>query len=424
MILFISGENTIRSQADNQLEHWPKVSLKIYFVSLNLRFNLGHIICNLPAKDINNMFFKVILLSLCPLILLNACSSGKSAYKKGDYYEAVLASVQRLRQKPDHKKSREILRLSYPLAIEFLEASVENELASNANFKYSSSVKNYERINRLYEEIRTSPGALKIIPKPVSKYNELNDVKAKAAEETYEAGIQAMMKNTREDAKKAFFLFSDANNYSPGYREAIEMIEQARFNATLKVVVQPFTQDYSDWDFEPVVFGYKGNQFVKFYSPRQATDENLNDKIDQYIRVEVNGFSEDKPVITKRSETYTDSVKTGEKTVNGKKVPIMSKVTAKLTTQTKQVTGRGSITLFITDAKNGVAIHNSRIVEEVSWSESWASYTGDARALSEGNKKLAAKREPYLERDYLPKLAKEALEARLANELRAFYSKY
>ncbi len=358
------------------------------------------------------------------VVLSGACSSGKSAYKKGDYYDAVLTAVQRLRQKPDHKKSKEVLRLSYPLAIEFLESSVENELASNANFKYSTSVKNYERINRLYEEIRTSPGALKIIPKPVSKYNELNDVKAKAAEETYEAGIQAMMKSTREDAKRAFFLFNDANNYSPGYREAIEMIEQARFNATLKVIVQPFTQNYSDWNFEPVVFSYNANQFVKFYTSQQARDENLQDKIDQYIRVEVNGFSEGKPVITKRTDTYTDSVKTGEKTVNGKKVPIMSKVTAKLTTQTKQVTGRGSITLIIADAKNGVEIRNSEIVEEVSWSDNWASYTGDARALSDGNKKLAAKKEPYMEQSYLHNLAKKSLEQRLANDLKSFYAKY
>lgn len=368
--------------------------------------------------------FTILLPAISLLFLAGACSSGKSAYKKGDYYEAVLTAVQRLRQKPDHKKSREVLRLSYPLAIEFLESSVENELASNANFKYSASVKNYERINRLYEEIRTSPGALKIIPKPVNKYNELNDVKAKAAEETYEAGIQALMKNTREDAKRAFFLFTDANNYSPGYREAIEMIEQARFNATLKVVVQPFIQNYSDWNFEPLVFGYNANQFVKFYTPQQATEENLRDKIDQYIRVEVNGYSEGKPVITKKMETYTDSVKTGEKTVNGKKVPMLSKVTAKLTTQTKQVTGQGTITLIIKDAKNGVEIRNSQIVEEVSWNDSWASYTGDARALSEGNKKLAAKKEPYMERGYLVNLAKKSLEQRLASELRSFYAKY
>ena len=102
----------------------------------------------------------------------------------------------------------------------------------------------------------------------------------------------------------------------------------------------------------------------------------------------------------------------------------MSKVTAKLTTYTKQATGRGTITVIVTDAKSGVEIVNNEIAEEVSWSDNWASYTGDARALSEGNKKMAAKKEPYMERAYLSNLAKKGLDQRLASELRSFYAKY
>ena len=144
------------------------------------------------------------------VFFLDSCSSGKSAYKHGDYYDAVLTAVQRLRQNPDHKKSKEVLSLSYQLAVNFLETDAQNQIASNANFKWRSAVQNYEKINRLYEEIRTSPGALRVIPNPVTKYKELTDVKGKAAEESYEAGVQAMLKNTRGDAKQAYFLFQVA----------------------------------------------------------------------------------------------------------------------------------------------------------------------------------------------------------------------
>jgi len=360
---------------------------------------------------------------LLVFILLDACSSGKSAYKHGDYYEAVLSAVQRLRGKPDHKKSREVLKLSYQLAVDYLETDTKNQMEANANFKYSTAVTNYTKINTLYNEIRTSPGALKVIPKPVSKFDELTAVKEKAAEETYEAGIQALLKNTREDAKRAYFLFNDANTFSPGYREAIEMIEQAKFNATLKVVVQPSLINYSDWNFEPVIFGYNSNQFVKFYTPKQAEDQGLS-KLDQYAKIIVNGYQEGRPVITNKSDNFSDSVKTGEKTVKGVKIPVYSKVTATMTTYTKRITGRGSLNLIITDAESRAELRNSDIITDETWTDTWASYKGDIRALSDRDKKLCEKREPYPERNYLENRTKKELDTKLSNELKSFYSKY
>jgi hypothetical protein len=40
---------------------------------------------------------------------------GQKAYERGDYYEAVMQAVNRLRQNPDHDKSKEALKNAYPL---------------------------------------------------------------------------------------------------------------------------------------------------------------------------------------------------------------------------------------------------------------------------------------------------------------------
>jgi hypothetical protein len=360
---------------------------------------------------------------LSTLLILTDCTSGKKALEKGDYYAAVSQSVVRLRQNPDHKKSKEVLRSGYSLAIDYLETDSKNQLASNANFKWKSVVNNYTLINNLYEQIRTSPGALKIIPNPVNKYHELSEVKSKAAEETYDAGIEAMLKNTREDAKRAYFLFSEAENLNPGYRESIEMIEQSKFNATLKVIVEPTFQNYNDWNFEPVVFGASNNPFVKFYSPKEAQDADLP-QVDQFVKVVVNGYSEGRPTITQRTETYKDSVKVSEKTVNNQKVPVYEKVTATMTIFEKSVTSRGSITLYIKDARSNVEIRNSDIISQERWSDRWATCTGDQRALSDSNKRLCGKKEPYMNRDYLRNQNKRELDRKLASALSGFYRQY
>ena len=97
---------------------------------------------------------------------LGACSSGKKAFEHGDYFDAVLLSVKRLRQKPDHEKSIETLKESYPLAVSYLEGQVNNTLAANAPYKWKSVIQSYKQIDRLYEEIRQCPACLKIIPNP------------------------------------------------------------------------------------------------------------------------------------------------------------------------------------------------------------------------------------------------------------------
>jgi len=357
------------------------------------------------------------------VILLDSCSSGKSALKKGDYYDAVLQAVNRLRQNPDHKKSREVLSTSYMMAVEYLESDAQNQIASNANFKWKNAVQNYERINYLYEQIRTSPGALKIIPNPINKYKELTEVKNKAAEETYEAGIQSMLKSSREDAKRAYFLFVETNTLSPGYRETIEMMEQAKFNATIRVIVEPSLRNYNDWNFEPIVFGANPSQFVKFYTPQGAQDAGLT-KVDHFIKIVPNGYSENRPTISKSTQSYVDSVKVGEKTVKDVKVPIYEKVNGSITIFEKKITSRGSITLFIKEASSNVELRNSELISEEIWSDSWASCSGDQRAIPEKMRKLCGKGEPYMARDFLLSRTKRELDNRLAESLNGFYGAY
>ena len=76
---------------------------------------------------------------LLAALILDACTSGKSAYQHGDYYQAVIESVQRLRQSPDNKKSKEILSLSYQAAVDNITQDAQNQITSNANMKSASA---------------------------------------------------------------------------------------------------------------------------------------------------------------------------------------------------------------------------------------------------------------------------------------------
>jgi len=357
------------------------------------------------------------------IVLVEACTSGKSAYKHGDYYTAVLEAVQRLRQSPDNKKSKNVLGLSYQAAVDFLNTDVQNQIASNASTKWKTIVQDYDKINNLYENIRTSPGALKVIPNPVNKYKELTVAKDSAAAECYNRGVEAMLKNTREDAKRAYFLFTDANAYSPAYRESIEMMTQAKFNATLRVVVQPSLQNYWSWNFDPVVFGGTGNQFVQFYTPQQAQNENLQ-RIDQFLLISVHGYQENRPTISKTEQNYSDSVKVGEKTVNNQKVPVKQRIAAQMTIFEKVIPYSGAIQLFIKDAGSNAELSNARISSQLTWNNRWAHCSGDTRCIPSGVKGLCNGSESYPAGGQLITLSKKDLDNKLANALVNFYRNY
>jgi len=368
------------------------------------------------AKSLTVAFLTLLIL------LFDSCSSGKSAYKHGDYYEAVMASVNRLRQSPNHKKSKEVLGLSYQAAVSFLETDTKNQLDANANFKWRTAVQNYEKINTLYEQIRTSPGAMKIVTNPVSKYNELTEAKSKAAEEVYEAGLQAMLKNTREDAKQAYFLFKESETYSPGYREAIEMTNQAEYNATFRVSYDETNASRENFTLQPVIARVE-RQFLKFYSASQA--QTTKDPIEQNLKLIYRGcYIPQSPTSSSNTEEVEKDVKVGEKEVNGKKEPVYEKVKAKVTTYSRSIASECSAFIKIDDIKAGSTLVDQTATGRSSWQHSWATFTGDARALSDTQRGLTQRKEAYPPSDQLIDNARKDLLNNAANQLKNFYSKY
>ena len=336
------------------------------------------------------------------VFILSACSSGKKAYERGDYYSAVLQAVNRLRQNPDHKKSAETLREAYPLAITYYESQAKNQVASNSAFKWKNAIESYTYLNQLYEQIRQCPGCLRVIPNPTSYYNEIGPLKEKAAEESYDAGIAALMKGTREDAKAAWRNFMDANAFVPGYKDVVAYLEKAKDEATLKVVVEqipvPGRYNLSGGFFQDKIeehlhTQYPPESFIQFFTPREAAAVSLESP-DQILRIQFDDFSVGNVRIKETEETVSrDSVKVGEARVDGKVVPVYNTVRAKLITTRKEVLSSGLLSMIVVDGRtNGVLTHR-KFNGEYLWVNTWARFNGDERALTDAQLRLCQQKE-------------------------------
>lgn len=374
------------------------------------------------------------LLVFTLIIVLAACSSGKKAYERGDYYSAVMKAISRLRQKPDHAKSVATLKEAYPLALEYFESQANNAIASNTAFKWKNAIQSYNSVNQLYEQIRQCPGCLKVISNPKNYYAEIGPLKEKAAEESYTAGITALMKGTRNDAKQAYYNFADAQSFVPGYKDVIEYLDKAKWEATLKVLVEqipvPSRYNLSGGFFQDKVeeflhSNYNETSFIRFYTPREAISEQL-EQPDQVLRLQFDDFSVGNTTLKEKEETLTkDSVKVGEVKMEGKLVPVYNTVKAKLTVTRKEVLSNGLLSMVVMDARtNGILTHK-KFTGEYLWVNSWARFNGDERALSSQQLALCKQKEtqPPGAQDLFLEFTRPIYN-QLIPSLRGFYQNY
>lgn len=346
------------------------------------------------------IYYALLLTSVTALF---SCSSGKKAFERGEYYNSVLKSVNRLRQNPDHKKSRGALKRGYPLAVQTLLTDAENSSASNARFKYRDALYAYQKINTMGDEIRHSPGALQVIPNPKNVSSKIATLKQQAAEESYNEGLIALSRKTRDDAKNAYYYLKDANEFAPGYKNVVERMEEALFIATLKVVVEqipvPTRYELSANFFQDKVEEYlhtefRSNPFVKFYTPKEAESEQLP-YVDQYLRLQFDDFSVGQTHLERNTVTYSkDSVVVGTVTLeDGTKVDAYNTVHAKFTVNHKEVMSNGLLSMAAYDANSDAVLTHRKFPGEFVWYTEWGSFNGDERALTEGQLAIAGSQE-------------------------------
>jgi hypothetical protein len=301
----------------------------------------------------------------------------------------VIQAVERLRSHPDHKKSAQTLRQAYPLAIETHSNEIDLLLRSNDPLKYSKTVEHYETMNRLADEIRRCPAALEIFRNPQSYGEQLAAAREKAAPEAYELGEKLLSQGTRENAREAYYHFLNANRFVPGYRDVNRKIEQARFDATLKVVIEqiPVRGQFkvsSDFFFDQVYSYLQSglrNEFVRFYSPGEAkslpyVDEVLIMEFENFVVGAVNEKQSEKEYTSK------DSVKVGTATVGGKQVDVYNKVKAKLISHRREVISTGVLAIQILDGHSRKPKMSQKYPGTFTWVNEWAHFNGDERALT------------------------------------------
>ena len=343
---------------------------------------------------------KQLTISVLVSLLLLSCATGKKAYERGDYFNATIQAVNRLRGNPGSEKAMDALRRSYPAALDYFQEKIGNALRSNRQFRYSEIVDYYVLMNHMAEEIRRCPAALNLFPDPRSFESELADAKYKAAEEHYLAGLDNEMLNTRASWKNAYRSFNEADCFVPGFKDAKERMQTAYLNATWKVIVEPIpvpnayqlTSDFFRNQIIEFLKNERPNEFVEYYTPESAENAGIK-KPDQVLRMSFDQFVigqvHDKETIMDLSR---DSMETGTvRLPDGTIRTVYGTVKAKLHIFHRELISNGLLDVSVIDWPIDQLAVERKFPGQFVWYIEWATFNGDERALSKEQLALCSK---------------------------------
>lgn len=384
-------------------------------------------------------------------LLIDACTSGKAAMERGDYDEAVLKSVNRLRRNPDHSKSQEALYQSYPLAKNWHLDNINRLSISNDPLKWEKINHEYKQLNMLYTEINKCPGCLSIIPSPSSYFQEEKQTALKAAEVRYEMGEialnQAIPVRDREKAKEAYRHFEMADRLQPGYKDVANRMEEAKFHATLKIVIDPVQVHSRNLDLSAEFFNNKihdfllsmpVSEFVRFYTPDEANAVNLDSpdhviflKFDEfavgqvYHKESVIDCRKDSVVIATVDVPVTRTNAEGATVTENVPKDVYGTVTAKLHVHRKELLSSGLLDFQIVDPNTTKVYTQEKFPGEYIWFTEWGNFNGDQRALTEEQFNITQAQEvsPPAPQDLFIAFTQPIFD-QVTTKIRAFYSGY
>lgn len=375
---------------------------------------------------------KNFLLILSAFTILS-CSSGKKQFEQGNYESAVNKSVNRLRNSPNNNKARETLKKAYPLAAKVHLTNIKQLKATQERFKWDGITTSYARLNGMYDLITRCPACMEVVPRVKNYRSEYNEASILAAEERYQAGIEELNKKDRASAKLAFKHFERVQSLQRNYKDTPQKIEDARFLATLHVVLDQIPVHSRSLGLSHEFFqnrlqeelARRVNEFVRFYSPSEASRVRL-DQPDHVVVLQFDDFVVGQVYEKESSKTVTrDSVVVGTTVVDDKSYDVFGTVEAEFISYTKYIDSRGLLDMRIIDARTDRVLFQRKMPGEFNWVSEWATYKGDKRALSEEELALTEYNEPPLPApQFLFEQFCDPIYSQALGHLRSFYRDY
>ncbi|GAB4024032.1 hypothetical protein [Spirosoma koreense] len=376
-------------------------------------------------------------------VLLNGCSSGKSALNRGHFDLAVQKAAHRLQQNPGfskrgHPMATKVLQQAFVQAYEQHQTAIRrlSSPASREAFRWEGIYREYEQLQTLTDNARRGCQTCTddwLANYPASYQDRQQETRELAAADRYDVAEQAFLyrEENRLAAKDAYLNYRKALDWVPDYRQARGKAADALPFAILRVVIEPIspTPEISPADnqelyqliLRQISRHTNPSPFVQLYLPTESAGDGY--PIHQAIQMVVTSYKAFSESNSSSSTTVYSSqeYKVGEKKINDStKVDVMEKVQGTLTTYRREIQAGLDLRMRALDTQTGRVLWEEPVWESRSWATEWQTFSGDDRALNGQSLKSADPFPPS--RGQLLDRMQEALADDVARRIRQKYA--
>jgi hypothetical protein len=394
-------------------------------------------------------------LILAATLVFYSCKTATKAFEKGNYEDAVSLAVKKLQKDGNDETSKSILQNAYKQAVESHEAEISVLSNSNSDSRFEKIYREYNKLQDLYESVNRSPIAMQIIhATDYSSY--VQTYKEKTGEVYFDKGLALMERGDRASFREAYDAFRSAFRYKSDSKVKAKM-DEAHDAAVVKVLLVSdntysggnmygggmygagtYNNGYGGYNnnsYEIKNFQedlirnlrYQGNnEFVQFYTEWDARSNNVQP--DEIVELRLGrmdmGRSYDE------TQTRDASARVVVRQIVYKPDSVVNEykdVYARINITRRNYVSDADLNITARDAK-GNYLWSDVVRGEHRFTTEFATYTGDERALSAGDRALInnSNNNAYSQvrrEDILKELLRQ-VEYEASNRFRNYYSRY
>lgn len=328
-------------------------------------------------------------------LLFAACNGSKKfqAYTSAD--KPLFAAINALNKKATNEKALNDLHVLYEQAVARHEEALDVYSQGTDEKRFDKMLNELEALQHIYTSLQSVPATFNIV-KPKSYLQQIENTRQEAAEYFYAIGKDLVAENTRETDLEAYEAFKRSNQYINGYKDVQKLMKESYESGIVNVVINPIEDDNLFYTSVTAVdFRYRANDYqeslvrelggknanivpARFYTDRDARREQLTP--DWVVDVRWRNITVDRAVPYQYNRQVSRNVQVGTDTA-GKAIYKTVHATLHITQRTYNV--QGGLDFQISDLIANNYVDQGLLTDYVSWTEAYATYTGDSRALSQ-----------------------------------------
>lgn len=363
-----------------------------------------------------------------------SCKTASKLYEKGNYDEAVELAAKKLQKDPGDVKLLDIIQSSYRYAVNDHESRIRNHAESSNELKWEWMYAEYVSLQRMYEAIYRVPSVYTLV-KPLDYSGYLVTYSEKAGDVRYDRGLSFMQRYDKQSYRNAYREFQAALRFKPGNRDALQKLNESYEYAVTNVVILPMQQQggfvYSSYSVGGNNFDDQlirslqyntGNEFLKFYSAWDARSQQI--RTDQVVDMRLASFNMGRYRDYRTSRTVSKEIVVKEIVYKPDSVVReYAKVFADIITTRRTLNSDARLEVHVKDNQDRW-LWSDLVNGHHDWSTEFATYTGDARALSESDKQLIDRRREFAPTESeITKCLLDQISADALNRIRNYFNR-